>query len=441
MTEQLLTMEQKKNALAEEIWKWSRDSIAMHLRFLDGPLARMKWEPEVMAELAAWKEDKILYSPDRLLTVYKADGAAGVRLLLHMLMHMLFHHNFGSERLIPRIWNLASDMAAEAVVLELELPQAAGFQDEEELEELKKYREKAGGSSAERLYQYFKYNPLSFAEEQRLMKLFAKDSHKFWAEFPVPEEMQEEWKKQSQKVRTDQKAFSKGKKKRMFLEEQLGEAMQVKTDYASLLRRFTASGEEMRISEDEFDMMYYTYGLQTYGNLPLIEPQEFREASKVRDFVIVIDVSGSCRGEIVKGFLNQTWSLLKREETFFEKMNVHILQCDNQVTKDTAITGEEDLKRYFREEKITGFGATDFRPAFDYVDRLLAEGAFDRLKGMIYFTDGLGIYPEQMPGYDVIFAFPGEDANRPPVPVWAITAVLDRETLEIEGLKNEETEK
>jgi len=430
--------EQKKAALADEIWKWSRDNIAMHLRFLDGPLARMKWESEPMTEIAAWKEARILYSPDQLLKAYKEEHTAGVRLLLHMLMHMLFHHNFGSERMIPRLWNLAADMAAEAVVLELELHQAAGLRDGEELEELKKYREKAGGSSAERLYQYFKYNPLSFEDEQRLMKLFAQDSHKYWTEFPVPEALQEEWKKQSQKVRTDQKAFSKGKRKRMFLEEQLGEAVLEKTDYAALLRRFTAAGEEMHISEDEFDMMYYTYGLQTYGNLPLIEHQEFREASKIRDFVIVIDVSGSCRGEIVKGFLNQTWSLLKREESFFERMNVHILQCDNQVTKDTKITGEEDLMRYFREEKITGFGATDFRPAFAYVEQLLAEGAFDRLKGMIYFTDGHGIYPEHMPGYDVIFAFPGEDVNRPPVPVWAIAAVLDREKLELEGVRSKE---
>ena len=46
---------------------------------------------------------------------------------------------------------------------------------------------------------------------------------------------------------------------------------------------------------------------------------------------------------------------------------------------------------------------------------------------MIYFTDGYGIYPERMPDYQVIFVFPREDGNMPPVPPWGIKAVLDME--------------
>ena len=56
--------------------------------------------------------------------------------------------------------------------------------------------------------------------------------------------------------------------------------------------------EEPRLDPDEFDLGYYSYGLRTYGNLPLIEPLESRESKKIRDFVIVIDTSESTSGAV-----------------------------------------------------------------------------------------------------------------------------------------------
>ena len=83
--------------------------------------------------------------------------------------------------------------------------------------------------------------------------------------------------------------------------------------------------------------------------------------------------------------------------------------------------------------KLAGFGATDFRPAFQYVEKLRQQGEFENLKGLIYFTDGYGIYPSKMPDYDVIFAFLGEDEHRAPVPVWSMKVVLEEEELEEEN--------
>ena len=82
--------------------------------------------------------------------------------------------------------------------------------------------------------------------------------------------------------------------------------------------------------------------------------------------------------------------------------------------------------------KLTGYGATDFRPVFDHVEELKNRGEFENLKGLIYFTDGYGIYPERMPDYDVIFAFLNEDENRTPVPPWSLKVVLDADELEEE---------
>ena len=82
-----------------------------------------------------------------------------------------------------------------------------------------------------------------------------------------------------------------------------------------------------------------------------------------------------------------------------------------------------------KEYTVTGFGSTDFRPVFDYVDNMLDMGSFSELKGLIYFTDGYGIYPEKKKDYDVAFVFLSDDDNAPKVPPWAIKVILSEEDI------------
>ena len=87
--------------------------------------------------------------------------------------------------------------------------------------------------------------------------------------------------------------------------------------YRDFLRRFAVWHEEPHLDPEEFDLGFYSYGLRTYGNLPLIEPLESREVKKIRDFVIVVDTSESTAGELVKAFLKETFTLLKKVRTAF----------------------------------------------------------------------------------------------------------------------------
>ena len=82
----------------------------------------------------------------------------------------------------------------------------------------------------------------------------------------------------------------------------------------------------------------------------------------------------------------------------------------------------------------------DFRPVFAYVDEQIAKGEFENLKGLIYFTDGYGVYPDRMPDYDTIFVFLNEDEQKPKVPVWAIEVVLSEPELEAFDEKEKEDE-
>ena len=79
--------------------------------------------------------------------------------------------------------------------------------------------------------------------------------------------------------------------------------------------------------------------------------------------------------------------------------------------------------------QLRGFGGTDFRPAFRYVDDRIAEGEFTDLKGLIYFTDGDGIYPESQPDYPAAFVFIENEFQDRDLPVWAIKLILEPEDL------------
>lgn len=120
------------------------------------------------------------------------------------------------------------------------------------------------------------------------------------------------------------------------------------------------------MDDDSFDYNFYTYGLRLYGNMPLIEPLESREVKKIEEFVIVIDTSMSCSGELVRKFLEETYGVLSESESFFTKINVHIIQCDEKVHTDKKITSQKEMKDYMEHLELYGDGGTDFRPAFEW---------------------------------------------------------------------------
>ena len=87
------------------------------------------------------------------------------------------------------------------------------------------------------------------------------------------------------------------------------------------------------------------------------------------------------------------------------------------------------MTRTLASMTLKGFGGTDFRPVFAYVDRMIEQREFTNLRGLIYFTDGEGIFPARQPAYETAFVFVRDDYETPKVPVWAIRLVLDRDGL------------
>jgi predicted metal-dependent peptidase len=420
----------KITSLSNQILQLAHDDLLMHLRFLDTALAKLPWRERAGIDCMATDGNICYYDPVYVLKTYQTESRRIARTYLHMLLHCVFAHSFQYDKLETQLWDLAADIAVENVILDMRLPAVALEQDADAARKLKILREDIGPLTAERIYRYLRHNPITPNEREELQRLFAKDIHSLWKPAENLEITTEQWKKISERIKADLKSFTKAKAGAETLEKNLEETTRDKYDYTDILRRFTVMGEDITVNDEEFDYIYYTYGLEHYGNLPLIEPLEYREAHKVKEFAIAIDTSASCRGPLVKAFLQKTYSILKGTENFFHKINVHIIQCDNEVQSDTKITNDDEFETFMRYGKLRGFGATDFRPVFEYLDELKAQGEFENLKGLIYFTDGYGIYPERMPDYDVIFAFLDEDENRGPVPPWSLKVILDSDMLE-----------
>ena len=202
-------------------------------------------------------------------------------------------------------------------------------------------------------------------------------------------------------------------------------------DYSDFLRKFMTITEQIKLNPEEFDYTYYTFGMDMYGNMPFIEPLEYKETESIRDFVIAVDTSESVSGPLVQKFIEHTFSILKESEDFSTDVNVHIIQADSKVQSDLKVKDVRDIGKLLDSFTIRGFGGTDFRPTFDYVDMLRSRGELTDMKGMIYFTDGLGQFPEKMPDYDVAFVFV-DDGTRdlPPVPPWAAKLTIDERDIE-----------
>lgn len=425
---------QKAEEIARQIWKLSRDKLLVNLRFLDRALSSLNFRAQYGLAGISCDGKTVFYDPLYVLEQYKKEQNSITRAYLHLLMHCIFSHSYHYGKLEQDKWDLAVDVAVENAILELGLSGLETTRDEKEKEALEVWKSRIGVLTAEKIYRRLLDAPLLLKELQSISNLFFYDRHTMWEEQETIEITTEEWKKISERIKAELKSFSKDKMDKKSMIQNLEEATKEHYDYGDFLRCFSVNGEDMLVNDDEFDYVYYTYGLQLYGNLPLVEPLEYKDVNKIKEFVIAIDTSASCRGKVVQAFLNKTYSILKSSENFFRKVNIHIIQCDSQVQSDTKITCDDDFEAFMKQGKLEGFGSTDFRPVFTYVNQCIERGEFENLKGLIYFTDGYGVFPSQKPSYDTAFVFLENDLEQPEIPAWAIKLVLSAEEIRKEDM-------
>jgi len=405
------------------------------MHFLDISLSSLGFEADPSMRGLGTDGYVICYNPDALLGLYKRGRRYVNRAYLHMVFHCLFCHLDTRGKRAEAYWNLACDIAMESVIDNLHKKCIHVSPSPYRREIYLRLGRQLKVLTAEGIYQALQNMNLTETQYQRLADEFYVDDHDKWTSEPPPGQpipRQTKWNDNREKMQTEMESTGQDLSEKGE-DQSLLEQVQVKNreryDYKRFLRKFSVTKEELMVDPDSFDYIYYTYGLKMYGNMPLMEPLETKEVRRIEDFVLVIDTSMSCSGELVRRFLEETYSVLKEGESYFKKINVHIIQCDDKVRSDVVITDKNQMEEYMEHFTIEGKGGTDFRPAFEYVNALRAQGRFTGLRGLLYFTDGKGIYPVKMPPYDTAFVFIQGQYEDVSVPVWAIKLILEEEEL------------
>lgn len=252
------------------------------------------------------------------------------------------------------------------------------------------------------------------------------DNHSLWGQKPDERE-KAFWQGQGEKLlksgnpRRKRKAGTAKRNRTQRLVPAKGQ----RGDYRGILMGLSSYREDSRLNMDEFQYSWYSYGLQLYGDMPLIEPLEYSEERKIADLVIVIDTSGSCEKELVRVFLEETRGILEQERLFFRSFCLHLIQCDNQVQRDDCVHNKEEFEKYLEHLEIRGGGGTDFRPAFERIEELRRRGELRDLQGVLYFTDGCGWYPRKEPDYQVWFVMLNGHFDAIDMPDWVNRLVLE----------------
>lgn len=477
-------MDQELIDICEQIFKNVISQITIHLRFMDIALDNYTFVPNS----TSIECDGIYfyYDPFTIIKKFKLNPKSLTRGYLHVVLHSVFRHQYLTANYNKHLWNLACDIAVENMIQELGLDCMHVDYEDDLNREINKIKGKINLLTAQKVY-YYLQDELNEDQIKLLSSLFYFDDHARWykirdvigsnqqlfgdeskddptnsgrnrfdnASHDAPdneeqrhEQQQEddklsetdilkikasmkEWNEISERIETDLETYSREyADDASTMVQSLAALHKEKYNYTTFLRKFMNVGEKNIVNNDEFDYIFYTFGLQMYQNMPLIEALEYKETKSIKDFVIAIDTSGSVSGPIVQAFLQKTYNIFHQRQNFFNKFNVHIIQCDAKIQEDVKITSMEQFDRYIQNMEIKGLGGTDFRPLFNYVDDLIKQKEFANLEGLIYFTDGDGAYPKRQPDYQTAFIFLDKGQLRnAKVPAWAIKYVLDEDEI------------
>ena len=534
--------------MGKRILDASRTELYLSMRFLGPALHSLGWIMDLSTAFVGTDAAMIRFNPNYLFQLYVNRPRFLNRTYLHMILHCVFRHMFTAREKEDReLWDLASDIAVDAIIDSMEYRAVAELTPEYRQKWYSRLEEEIHVLTAERIYQYFIERKRNYLEEMQLAQIFAYDDHSFWERMEDEEEnpsgensrqkdsdnspsgntdskndsendsendpgpgnvdpdskkdsqtgnkennkeenkeknsernarrqrpsgrqdeggnkdsdrrngdekndekygekntheksvrklkkienLNRHWKETSERMEAELLASGKeASQDRGSLDRILSISNRRRTDYREFLRKFAILREVTTIDPDSFDYGFYNYGLEVYGNMPLIEENEYREMNRIRTLVIAIDTSASCQEVLVQRFLNETAAVLRNIGQFFSSSEVHIIECDEHVQDEIVVRDISDLEKYAESFHVKGGFGTDFRPVFSYIEEKRRTGEIRDMEALMYFTDGMGIYPEKPTDYDTAFVFfNDEELDDSKVPDWAMKLYIRGEKL------------
>jgi predicted metal-dependent peptidase len=462
----------KTEALAEEILLKAKTELTGNIHSLIRAINALQFVPTNEEDVFT-DAKSFYYNPQYILLRFKENTTSVNRVLLHSILHCMLLHPFNIDFKDTALWNLSSDICVENIINNWNLNSTKSHKETAQSAIINDILNSVKNLSAENIYYYLKGLELSQETIKYYSELFCDDVHKIWYknknfaffEFDDDEETvearsiykkadnrkglsnesndkimydaingsaeeeKELWRKITPTVESDIEALKNQGLMSGVETAVLKGVSRDKYDYSKFLKKLISIDETIEINDDEFDYIFYTYGLNTYKNMPIIEPLEYAENAKVKKLFIAIDTSGSVKGEQVEKFIEKTYNILKSTDFFGAKTEVHIIQCDSEIKEIKILKSSQEIEEYIKNISLKGFGGTDFRPVFKYVDEIFASSQKNEVNGLIYFTDGDGIYPKQMPKFKSLFVINDSCFDKSKMPLWATPLFLDSQDL------------
>ncbi|MBE6815106.1 MAG: VWA domain-containing protein [Ruminococcaceae bacterium] len=462
----------KTEILAEEILLKAKTELTGNIHSLIRAINALQFVPTNEEDVFT-DAKSFYYNPQFILLRFKEDTSSVNRVLLHSILHCMLLHPFNIDFKDTTLWNLSADICVENIINNWNLNSTKSHKEAAQSMVINDISKSVKNLSAENIYYYLKGSELSQETIKYYSDLFSDDVHKIWYknknfaffEFDDDEETvearsiykkadnrkglsnesndkimydaingsaeeeKELWRKITPTVESDIEALKNQGLMSGVETAVLKGVSRDKYDYSKFLKKLISIDETIEINDDEFDYIFYTYGLNTYKNMPIIEPLEYAENAKVKKLFIAIDTSGSVKGEQVEKFIEKTYNILKSTDFFGKSTEVHIIQCDSEIKEIKILKSSQEIEEYIKNISLKGFGGTDFRPVFKYVDEIFTSSQKNEVNGLIYFTDGDGIYPKQMPKFKSLFVINDSCFDKSKMPLWAISLFLDSQDL------------
>lgn len=397
---------------ARGILDWSRRKLAMALpEFL--PAIYLLPLKAVEKEYHLWTDgESLCYHPGTVVRDYldKKDSIAAQ--IMHITGHGLLGHIAKRKGQQVQIFDAVADVKASAFVYRLPANLTPRW-NKETLEHVEALDE----LTLEAAY----LAPETREEAQELIRksrpLFM-DDHSAWAP-PSGKEgagkaaaMAAQWAAAARQVAANIAQSGKGSQYGDLageLCEEYGRIEESGVSYKEFLRQFCSLRERQEIDPNSISHLWYQVGLSITGDAPFVEPEELREDAPALDLAVALDTSGSCCGEVMKGFLEELMAILR--DAGGPKVELTLIQCDAEVQKVQTLTREDTPGGVLDGFEVYGCGGTDFCPVFDYIEQQHQSSEGKRFRGLLYLSDGFGDFPEKAPDYPVAFLFPREEED------------------------------
>ena len=276
-------MDRNQEELGIHILENVRNELYYYFPYLDGAFACISGKGSEETRTIGTDGEFFLFSPEYLLELYVKKPEAVRRGYLHMLLHCLYLHLFRENQEDRRLWNLACDIAVEQIISREKIPVLETGGNEKKIRKKVFHMLGNGADSAEKICQKLKDQVFPFRLEE-MEEAFHFDDHSLWdaCTGEKGKRTKEKWNKllsytaANRQDHRKRRGSQKGDQK-----EEAGTVRSGRYDYKKFLRQFSVLREEVELDTESFDYIFYNYGMEHYGNLPLIEPLEYKEVNRL----------------------------------------------------------------------------------------------------------------------------------------------------------------